>query len=170
MTDVNEEIVEQYLKVVKHWFYIGDISFQVPRNYSNIDILAYDPKRKKYYDLEVKFRSAASVTNCNEDARWLAGFFHKYKKQREKKISEYTHGKKSVKVIVTTFQMMGKSEEKRRQMEERFHKTMKKRGFDSEIWYFDQMIPSLVERVETSGRYNTQLLQTIRMLKIYKGT
>jgi hypothetical protein len=170
MTDVNEEIVEQYLKLVKHWFYIGDISFQVPRNYSNIDILTYDPKRKKYYDLEVKFRSAASVTNCNEDARWLADFFQKYKKQREEKIREYTHGKKSVKVIVTTFQMMGKTEEKRRQMEERFHKTMRRLGFDSEIWYFDQMIPSLVERVETRGRYNTQLLQTIRMLKIYKAT
>lgn len=34
MTDINEEIVEQYLKVVKHCFYIGDISFQVPRKKS----------------------------------------------------------------------------------------------------------------------------------------
>jgi hypothetical protein len=170
MTDVNEEIAEQYLKIVKHWFYVGDISFQVPRNYSNIDILTYDPKRKKYYDLEVKFRSAASVTNCNADALWLADQFQKYKNEREKKIGEYTHGKKSVKVLVTTFKMMGKSKEKRRQMEERFRKTMKKLGFDSEVWYFDEMIPSLVKHVETSGRYNTQLLQTIRMLKIYKAT
>jgi len=168
MADVNEEIVEQYLKLIKHWFYIGDISFQVPRNYSNIDILAYDPQGKKYYDLEVKFRSAASVTNCDEDAQWLAEFFQKYKIQREKKIREYTQGKKSIKVIVTTFQMMGKSETKRQKMEERFHKAMKKRGFNSEIWYFDKMIPKLVECVETKERYNTQLLQAIRMLKIYR--
>jgi hypothetical protein len=170
MADVNEEIVEQYLKLVKHWFYIGDISFQVPRNYSNIDILAYDPKRKEYYDLEVKFRSAASVTNCDEDAQWLAEFFQKYKNQREKKIREYTQGRKSIKVLVTTFQMMGRGGEKRRKMEERFYRAMKKRGFNSEIWYFDKMVPELVKCVETRGRYHTQLLQTIRMLKIYRTT
>jgi hypothetical protein len=158
------------LKIVKKWFYVGDISVRVPYNYSNIDLLAYDPRRNKFYDLEVKFSSSYSATNSDEGVMYLVNQFKEYKDQREKKIREYTHGKKPVKVIVTTFKMMGKSQEKRQKMEERFRKKMKKLGYDSEIWYFDEMIPSLVEYVETSGRYNTQLLQTIRMLKVYKGT
>jgi hypothetical protein len=40
-------------------------------------------------------------------------------------------------------------------------------GFASEIWYFDVMIPELVACVDKAGRYNTQLFQTIRMLKVY---
>lgn len=55
-------------------------------------------------------------------------------------------------------------------MEERFHRKMKRLGYDSEVWYFDEMIPKLVDTVETNGRYNTQLLQTIRMLKVYSST
>lgn len=41
--------------------------------------------------------------------------------------------------------------------------------YRSELWYFDDMIPELVRRVEVKGRYNTQLLQTIRMLKLYES-
>ena len=59
--DGNEEIVEQYLKIVKKWFCMTDIVYQVPRNWGNIDILAYDPNSKLYYDIEVKFRSAFKI-------------------------------------------------------------------------------------------------------------
>jgi hypothetical protein len=45
--EVNEEIIEQYLKLVKEWFYVRDISFPVARNYSNIDLLAFDAKRRR---------------------------------------------------------------------------------------------------------------------------
>ena len=70
-------------------------------------------------------------------------------------------------MIVTTHKMIGKSRSKKEQMERRFHAKMRSLGDASEIWYFDDMIPELVRGVEKSGRYNTQLLQTIRMLKIY---
>jgi len=65
--------------------------------------------------------------------------------------------------------MLGKSLKKREQMEARFFKRMKSLKYNSDIWYFDEIIPSLVEKVEKSGRYNTELLQTIRMLKTYKS-
>ena len=42
--EVNEKIVKEYIKLVKGWFYMTDISFPVPHNYSNIDLLAYDHK------------------------------------------------------------------------------------------------------------------------------
>ena len=56
MAEINEEILLQYLKIVKKWFAIVDIPFKVQRNYSNIDILAYDPENDRYYDFEVKYR------------------------------------------------------------------------------------------------------------------
>ena len=167
MAEVNEEILEQYLKVVKKWFYIGDIPFTVPNNYSNIDVLGYNPKNKKYYDFEVKFRSAFSLPNNAKSIKWLTDQFHKYQKQRSEKLKEYIGNKKSIKIIVTTHKMLGKSIAKRSQMEENFIKKMTHLGYHSGIWYFDDMIPSLADRVAEKGRYNTQLLQTIRMLKIY---
>ena len=168
MAEVNEEILEQYLKVVKKWFYIGDIPFIVPRNYSNIDVLGYDPVKKQYFDFEVKFRSAFSLSDNDTDFEYLVDQFDKYKEQRDAKIKEYIGSVKTTKVVVTTFKMLGKSLSKRQSMELKFHTRMKKLGYKSEIWYFDYMIPELIENVTVNGRYNTQLLQTIRMLKIYQ--
>ena len=169
MADVNEEIIEQYLKIVKKWFCVVDIPFKVPQNYSNIDILAYDPKIDKYYDIEVKFRSAYSVTNNGKDIIWLVEQFSKYKNAREKKLKEYTGRKKAEKILITTRIVMGKSSKKRIGMESDFKKYMKDEGYKSHVWYFDDLIPKLVESVDTTGRYNTQLLQTIRMLKVYSS-
>lgn len=168
MAEVNEEILEQYLKVVKKWFYIGDIPFTVPYNYSNIDVLGYDPVAKVYYDFEVKFRSAFSLTNDGEGIGYLVDQFEKYKTQREEKLREFIGRSKTIKIVVTTKKMLGKSEAKRSEMESTFHKKMKALGYKSELWYFDDMIPELVEKVDIKGRYNTQLLQTIRMLKLYE--
>jgi hypothetical protein len=168
VAEVNEEILEQYLKVVKGWFYIGDIPFTVPRNYSNIDVLAYDPLGDLYYDFEVKFRSAFSLTNDGEAVGYLVEQFEKYRVEREDKLREFIGKRETIKVIVTTKKMVGKSEAKRSAMEASFHGKMKVLKYKSELWYFDDMIPELVDRVEVKGRYNTQLLQTIRLLKLYE--
>jgi len=85
------------------------------------------------------------------------------------KISEFIGRKKTIKVVVTTKKMVGKSEAKRSEMEASFRKKMKALQYSSQLWYFDDMIPELVARVEVKGRYNTQLLQTIRMLKLYES-
>lgn len=167
MAEVNEEILEQYLKVKKRWLYVGDISFVVPHNYSNIDVLAFDPLNNIFYDCEVKYRSAYSLTNNGKDIDYLVEQFSKYREAREQKLLEYTHGKPTIKVVVTTKKMLGLSEKKRFEMESVFHSKMRDLGFDSQIWYFDEMIPELVQCVDITGRYNTQLLQTIRLLKVY---
>lgn len=169
MAEVNEEILEQYLKVVKKWFYIGDIPFMVPSNYSNIDVLGYSPSTNKYYDFEVKYRSAYSLPDNDKNIEWLSDQFHKYKEQRNGELEKFIGNKPSVKVIVTTYKMMGLSLSKRSSMENKFHTKMAKLGYESEIWYFDTMIPELVNHVNEKGRHNTQLLQTIRMLKVYSN-
>lgn len=170
MSEVNEEILEQYLKIVKRWFYVGDISFAVPHNYSNIDVLGYDPTADQYYDFEVKYRSAYSLTNNGKDILYLVNQFSKYKEQRESKLREYVGMNPTIKIVVTTHKMLGKSLKKRAAMEKDFEQAMRGEGFNSQIWYFDEIIPKLVESVSKSGKYNTQLLQTIRMLKTYNIT
>ena len=169
MPEVNEEILLQYLKVVKKWFAIADIPFKVPKNYSNIDILAYDPQNDGYFDFEVKYRSAYSLTNDSESIKWMSGQFDKYKEAREKKIAEFVGRRRTTKIIATTYKMLGMSKDKREDMERKFKTKMKKLGYKSEIWYFDEIIPNLVDHIELKGRYNTELLQTIRMLKMYNS-
>jgi hypothetical protein len=175
MADVNEEIVAQYLKLVKKWLYAVDISFIVPQNYSNVDLLAFDPASGTYYDIEVKYRSAFTIPATdrngndisNSSVQWLVEQFTGYP-EREKVIKQYTNNQRTTKVLVTTKQMMGKKNAKRKKLEAAFKKGLAKAGFrNSEIWYFDEMIPEIVDQVGMEGRYNTELLQTIRMLKVY---
>lgn len=174
MADVNEEIVAQYLSTTRKWFCIVDIPFQVPRNYSNIDVLAFDPKANIYYDIEVKFRSkytmaAKSKTGkdiSKKSVAWLVEQFTKHK-SREKKIKDITGGHSARKLLVTTKQLFGKSATKRAALEAAFLGEMKKKSYEAEILYFDDIIPELKTVVGVQGRFNTQLLQTIRMLNTY---
>jgi len=53
-------------------------------------------------------------------------------------------------------------------VENSFHEKMKALGYGSQFWYFDDMIPEFVNRADIKGRYNTQPLQTIRMLKLHE--
>lgn len=175
MADVNEEIITQYLKIVKRWFYVTDISFKVNRGNSNIDILAFDPFKSKYYDIEVKFRSRYTIsakpkektdTSMNS-MTWFIRQFSIYP-ERDSTIKKYTNTK-PIKILVTTKQLLGMSEKKRQQLETTFKKEMEDKGFkESAIWYFDDIIKELYNRIEICGRYNTELLQTIRMIKTYK--
>jgi len=173
--EVNEEIIEQYLKFVQGWFYISDISFRVPRNYSNIDLLAFDPKSGNYYDIEVKYRSAFSLPakslrggdqSLSSVNKLVAQFTSR---NRAKRLSQYTNGKKPRKILVTNKRMFGRSETKRAAMERAFRAMLKQKGHRRvEVWYFDDIIPKIVANVHRRGRYNTELLQAIRMIKDFQ--
>lgn len=169
--DVNEEIIIQYVKLIKKWFYMTDISFQVPHNYSNIDLLAYDPANKKYYDIEVKYRSAftLSLTNIKKDKEFTRFVNQFLRPERAKKTKEIIGNKKPTKVFVTTHRLFGKTKKKREQIEQEFKKKILKKGFDCEIWYFDDIIPKIFDSVEKTGRHNTELIQTIRFIKTFIG-
>jgi hypothetical protein len=161
--EVNEKIVEEYIKLIKEWFYMTDISFNVPQNYSNIDLLAYDHKNDIYYDMEIKYRSAYYMSKTNTED------FDKYinqltRNERKKKIIEIIGKNKTViKVFITTKKLFGKTDEN----EKRFIAALKKRKYIGEVWYFDDIIPELYHALEEKGRYNTELTQTIRLIKTY---
>ena len=161
--EVNEKIIEEYIKTIKGWFYMTDISFTVPNNYSNIDILAYDHKKNIYYDLEIKYRSAYYMSKTNDDD--LDKYINQMVRQERKSKIEEIVGKKikPIKVFVTTKRHFGKTDEN----EKRFIERIKSEGYKCQIWYFDDIIPELYNALEKTGHYNTELTQTIRLIKTY---
>lgn len=167
--DVNEQIIEQYLKSVKKWFYMTDIAFKVPHNYSNIDLLAYDPQNDRFYDFEVKFRSAFTISQVDlgNDLNFNKFINQFIKPERDEAIKGIVGEKPVTKVFVTTHKLFGVSDIKKDKMEKEFKNRISSYGFECEIWYFDDIIPELYKQTEKTGRYNSELMQTIRLIKTY---
>ena len=166
--EVNERIVEEYLKTVKGWFYMTDIPFEVPHNYSNIDILAYDAKNNRYYDIEVKYRSAFKISknDINKEDGEFSRFLNQLcRTERDDKIKEIIgENREVIKVFVTTRQCFGKTDDT---IEKEFLKKLGQRYAHPEVWYFDDIIPELYKQTNIKGRYNSELLQTIRLIQAY---
>ena len=164
--EVNERIVEEYLKTIKGWFCMTDIPFEVPSNYSNIDILAYDPNDNKYYDIEDKFRSVYQISKNDfekEDGEFHRFLFQFSRTEREQTIEKIIGKRKVTKVFVTTRRLFGKNDT----IKNEFINRLVQKGYDAEVWFFDDIIPCLYNQINIKGRYNSELNQTLRLMKTY---
>ncbi len=164
--EVNEEIIEQYLKL-KKFFYIHDIKFKVwgnkgGSNYSNIDFLALNDQGN-FYDIEVKFRSKYKLTfGSKASEEWIVNLAEQLtRKERNEEIKKYSN-KKPIKVIISTHICFGKKSEKRKAIEDKVRAKVK--GYDLEFWYFEDIIQLLRKETGPHGRYDSPILQMIRLL------
>ena len=161
--EVNEKIVEEYIKRIKKWFYMTDISFPVAHNYSNIDLLAYDHLNNIYYDMEIKYRSAYKLTKKHTKVHDDL-IYQLIRPERKEAIEKIINNEKNVvKLYVTTKTHFGTDGF----IENFFISEIKKYGYNCIVWYFDDIIPELYEKINEKGRYNTELTQTIRLVKKY---
>lgn len=164
MTDVNEEIIKQWLHICKKQFTLDDVRFKVfgskgGSNYSNIDLLAVDADGI-YYDYEIKWRSVYSLGATDKET--TEAFLHQLlRKERVEVIKKIIGNKPYKKRFITTFQLFGRSEEKR----DTFIKTFKTHGID--VLFFEDIIKELIETIDVKGRYDSEVLQTIRMIKYF---
>jgi hypothetical protein len=162
--DVNEEIIRAWLQICKNQFTMDNISFKVygPKggsNYSNIDLLAVDSSGT-YYDYEVKWRSVYSISSTDrETPRELTKQL--INKEREEKIRSIIGRTACKKLFITTYAFFGKSPDKRARIERLFQKKK------ISVLYFEDIIPELMGKINTHGRYDSPILQTIRMLKYF---
>lgn len=162
--DVNEEIVREWLHLCKNQFTIDNIPFKVwgPKggsNYSNIDLLATDTNGV-YYNYEIKWRSAYSLSGQNKEE--IKYFIEQVlNKERLKKIKEIIGGGPLRHVFVTTYKHFGMGEEKRKRVINEFNKK------DIAVLFFEDIIIDLVKRIDTVGRFDSPVLQTIRMIKYF---
>lgn len=175
MLEANKEIAAQYITHKRKWLIASDISYPIPGDYSNIDILAFDPKTNRYYDIEIKYRqpSIKSATNQKiestktESIQWIVDEF-RHTPGRLVAICDYIGTNQCTKILITTKHYFGTTSKKRTLLENAFFNEMAKSEFaNSEIWYFENIIPELVETISTDGVHNTLLLQVIRLLKTY---
>jgi len=159
--DVNEKIVEQYIKLVKKWFYMTDVVFKVENGWSNFDLLAYDHKENVFYDIEVKYRSAYKLPK-KESKSHEKLIEQLVRPERQKALLEIIGSDKNIKkMLITTKSCLG---------EDGFNQNyitakLQERGYCCEILYFDDIIQQLCDVVPVKGRHNTEVTQVIRLLK-----
>jgi len=162
--DVNEEIIKEWLHLCKKQFTIENICFKIvgPKggsNYSDIDLLATDGKGN-FYDYEVKWRSVYSVGATDKET--IGAYINQMtRRERLKKIQEIIGDKPVKRIFITTKVHFGKSLKKRQSIEQEF------RLANIKIMYFDDIIKELTSFVSTLGRYNSPILQTIRILRLF---
>jgi len=163
--DVNEKIITEWLYLCKNQFTIANIPFKVfgskgGSNYSNIDILATD-KNNNFYDYEIKWRAVAGIgATDNETVDSLIR--QMTRRERIIKIKEIIGSKHYQKILVTTKTFFGRNEETRLN----YIKMFNRKKID--VLFFDDIIQELVSKVNVLGRYDSQVLQIIRMLKQLK--
>lgn len=81
--------------------------------------------------------------------------------ERIEKIKKIIGNKKYKKVFVTTRILFGKSKNKQDSFVEIFKKE------NIQVLFFEDIIPELVDKIEIKGRYDSPVLQVIRMLKFF---
>ena len=157
--DVNEKIVEEWVRRCKHQFTMVNTRFRTPRNYGDIDILAMDANGE-VYDYEVKWRSTPWVgATPAETETALAGQL--VRPERIKKIKELIGDRRYHRVFVTPNLMLG-SDKKRGALLAELEK------HDIEIKTFEDILADLVIKISPKGRYDSEVSQLIRMFKLFK--
>ena len=162
--DVNEEIAKEWLHLCKKQFTLDNIPFKVygPKggsNYSNIDLLAVDSENN-YYDYEVKWRSVYSLSASDKETP--EGFLHQMTRpERIEKIREIIGERSYKKILITTHHHFGKTEKKKNEFINFFNK------HQIEVIFFEDIINELINQIKTNGRYDSPVLQVIRILKLF---
>ena len=160
--DVNEKIVNEWLNLCKNRFTIQDIKFKVyglkgGSNYSNIDILATDGKN--YYDYEVKWTSAYGTPNTENGLKELREVVSQiYREGRKEKIKEYTNGESSQHFVVLSRNRFTKDDSYVKKL---FNEN------DIIVLYFEDVVKELADKIGLKGRYDSEISQIIRMLKLH---
>ena len=171
MAEVNEQIVKEWLQICKEQFTMENVIFKVtgPKggsNYSDIDILSVD-KEGNYYDREIKWRSAFSMSSPDTEKgkEAIKHILNQLcRKERRAKIKKLIGNQKYKKIFVTNKTSFGGTLEKQKRIEEAF----KKEGIDVE--YFEDILKELVDKIEEKGKYDSQVPQIIRMIKMNYDT
>lgn len=162
--DVNEKIAEAYIRYVKKWFYIPDIVFKVERNYSNIDLFAYDPKTNIFYDIEVKFRSAFKANY--KSVEYIKEQFVRSQRKEilQKIVGNNIENINLRRLLITTKHYFGSTEENIEKKKKEFSDKIN----NIEFKFFEDIVLELHNKIGEDGLYSNEITQFIRMLKKYK--
>jgi hypothetical protein len=156
--DANEIIVEECARVCRGQLTITDVKFAVSRNYSNIDILAYDPKHDCFYDYEVKWRATEWIgaTPPEQPEALVKQMTREERADRIKCLIGETNYSKLKRVFVTPKHWL-KSPKGQLLVAELARANI-------ELKYFEDVIADLKTAVTSPGRYDSTVVQLVRVI------
>jgi len=162
--DVNERIVETWLREELGMFTINELYYG--NHHKDIDLLAVNLNTKEIWDCEVKVRT--STTQISDNANKQNGFKHFVSslksKERDKKIKQYCGNNKFkvTKVFITTKSLFGRTEINQKKWLKKFN------DIDIEVVFFDRIIKELQAKANVATKSNNEVIQVLKLLKIYE--
>lgn len=166
LTDVNEEIVSQYFEL-KGYFVQTDVLYLKPKEktgkkssgYGDIDLIVTNPKTGDKAVVGVTGWHTERITpSYVED--WGDRLFSFVSPLALKKAAQVLGTRKFRKILVVS--RLGSKESSKRA----FTQKAKEKGVD-EIIEFPAILRELIKFIKTEPSYDSEVLQTLRLLKIY---
>lgn len=166
--EINEEIAKEYFTKVERCFIIENVLYQVEairndgnkvKSWSDIDLLAYNPKKNEIIDIEVKYRHGTVFHKGADKTSSIYRVVDSFKKkERIKKIKEYNPDKLKVKRIFIT---------NKRAFTDKSRDEFEKLLFDDniDILYFEKIVSALNKHYqEHSNKMTSVIGQMFRLL------
>jgi len=156
LVEVNEEIVCKWLEEVKGFFVVSDVKYRVPRGWSDIDIIAHNPKTRESWVVEVKGWHTEYVppsyvkyikSQLNPEAR--VEIRKKLGNERYKRI-----------LVVPRLS-------KRANTRQKTISSFNRKGIHS-VYEFVVILQELIATINEHKSYDSEVLQTLRLLRVYK--
>lgn len=156
MVEVNEKIVCKWVEEVKGFFVITDVKYRVPQGWSDIDIIAFHPITLEAWVLQVKGWHTEYVYPS------YAKYFKALSRRALTAIRNELGNRKFKRILVAP--KLSKNARTRQRTLQEF----KKKGFDY-IVDFKTILQELIDAIDIHKSYDNRVLQTLRLLKIYKN-
>lgn len=154
MADSSEIIVQKYFEM-KGYFLRMNERFQVPRGYSDIDLIGLD-KEGKGIVIEVK---AEFPDTGFTRGKGLIDWFTNYEQPFWDKVKEVLRDVREIRKVLVLARIGKRSSE-------RVYSYAKTKGV--EIKTFEEIIKELLDGIDTNPHYDSETLQLIRMLKEFR--
>jgi hypothetical protein len=168
VTDVNEEIVRQYFEL-KGYFVQTDVLYLKPKGktgkessgYGDIDLVVINPKTGDKAIVGVSGWHRERITPSYVEGWEGRLFSHLHPLALEKACEVLSCKSKDFRKILV-ISRMGSKEESRKEFEQK----ARQQGID-EIIEFPTILKELISLTKTEPSYDSEVLQTLRLLKIY---
>lgn len=155
MVEVNEEIVCKWLEEVKGFFVVTNVKYRVPQGWSDIDIIALHPITLEAWVLQVKGWHMETIYP------YYAKDFGQLSQKALTAIRNKLGNRKFKRILVAP--KLSKNVRTRHRTLQEF----KKKGID-DIVDFKTILQELIIKINIHKSYDNRVLQTLRLLKIYK--
>jgi hypothetical protein len=155
MVEVNEEIVRKWLEEVKGFFVVTDVKYRVPGGWGDVDIIAYHPITNEAWVVEVKGWHTEVVYPSY--SKYIQQLHANSLSVIRNKLGNRTFDRV---LVVPKLSHIQKTKNAT-------YNAFAQKGIN-QIIEFPQILGDLINSIDTHKDYDSEILQTLRVLKVYK--